>query len=272
MATFSRDRLINPFRRILERVSRGVVLRRGLPSQFGPGKIFVSPEAGLKYCRFDYSRCEPVLFQMAVELVHEGDIIWDIGANVGLFAFAAAGRAGARGKVVAVEPDLWLVTLLRRSAAVKISSRAPVTVIPVAVADTLGLGHFHIAARARSANYLDGGGSTQSGGSRETEVVPTVTLDWLLEQLPAPTAVKIDVEGMEHRVLQGAEKLIMDVRPKIWCEVSEQNAEPVTELLRAAAYDIYNAADEPSVREPLRRAVWDTLACPQLTKRVIRSS
>src|SRR5437879_10144084 len=113
-------------------------------------------------------------------------MIWDIGANVGLFAFAAAGRAGARGKVVAVEPDLWLVTLLRRSAAVKISSRAPVTVIPVAVADTLGLGHFHIAARARSADYLDGGGSNPSGGSRVPHGDPTPTPDQLVPAIPGP--------------------------------------------------------------------------------------
>ena len=271
MVTISRNMFISPLRRIAERLSHGIVLRRGLPSQFGPGKIFVSPDAGLKYYRFDYSRCEPVLFQMAFELVHEGDVVWDIGANVGLFAFAAAGRAGARGKVVAVEPDLWLVNLLRRSEALKIPTRAPVIAIPAAVTDRVGLGQFHIAARARSANYLDGGGSAESGGAREMQVVPTVTLDWLLQQLPAPTVVKIDVEGMEHRVLQGAAKLLADVRPKIWCEVAEQNADVVTQVLRSAGYDIYNAAEDSSVRGPLRRAVWDTLACPLVSKHAVQS-
>ena len=45
---------------------------------------------------------------MVHEMVRPGDVVWDIGANVGLFAFAAANRAGSSGQVIAVEPDLWL--------------------------------------------------------------------------------------------------------------------------------------------------------------------
>jgi hypothetical protein len=99
-------------RRVAEILSRGVVLKRRLPTQFGSGPLFVSPDSGLKYYRLDLKTADPTLFRMAAELVRPGDIVWDIGANVGLFTFAAAGLASPRGHVIAVEPDTWLVSLL----------------------------------------------------------------------------------------------------------------------------------------------------------------
>jgi FkbM family methyltransferase len=197
---------------------------------------------------------------MASELVRQGNVVWDIGSNVGLFAFAAAGLAGPSGRVVAVEPDDWLVGLLRRTAALSPPNRAPVTVLPAAVSDSQGLAQLHIAARGRSANYLENSGSSQAGGFRARSTVLTVTLDWLLQHLPAPDVLKIDVEGMEYRVLRGAEKLLSEVRPRVWCEVSHKNVEEVTHLLQAANYDLYDASAAFSAGQPVSKAVWDTLA------------
>ena len=97
------------FRHLLERVSRNVVLRRELPAGVGNGRIFVSPDASLKFWRHDLNKTDPLLFNWAKEFVRPNDVIWDIGANVGLFAFAAANLAGPGGHVVAIEADIWLV-------------------------------------------------------------------------------------------------------------------------------------------------------------------
>jgi FkbM family methyltransferase len=118
-------------------------------------------------------------------------VVWDIGANVGLFSFAAASQAGRDGRVLAIEPDVWLASLLQRSSAL-VHDRAPVDVLAVAVCDTNSLEEFVIARRARSANYLisagQGGGrplGKQTGGWRAKQLVPTVTLDWLLDHYAA---------------------------------------------------------------------------------------
>jgi FkbM family methyltransferase len=253
-------------RTIAERLSRGLVFRRRLPDGFGKGKIFVSPDAGLRFYRYNLAAGDAILFKMAGELVKAGDVVWDVGANVGLFAFAAANRAGRTGEVIAIEPDLWLVSLLRRSCAALDSSRnAPVTVLPAAVSDSFGLAKLHIASRARSSNYIDGVGSTQAGGTRSTQHVLTVALDWLLEQASAPNVLKIDVEGLEHRVLAGAAKVLSKARPVIWCEVDPVNKEAVTNILHANDYEIFYANQEPSQREPLSQAPWETLAIPRTT-------
>jgi len=255
--------VLQMLRQVIERLSRGVVLRRRLPPQFGGSRLFVSPESGLKYYRSDLNSADPVLFRMAQELVKPADVVWDIGANVGLFAFAAAAISGPQGQVIAVEPDIWLADLLHRSSRLPAPERAPVIVIPLAVSDRIELTQLHIAVRGRSANFIEGGGSSRTGGTRNTESVISVTLDWLLGLLPAPQVLKIDVERVEGRLLSGASRMLTEVRPRIWCEVSTECEPMVTGILRAASYEIYDASVNHSARKPLRRAVWETLAVPK---------
>lgn len=258
------SRLVSILRGVAERLSRRVVFQRRLPRDFGRGRVFVSPDAGLRFYRPNLAAGDAILFRMASELVKPGDVVWDVGANVGLFAFAAANRASQTGQVIAIEADLWLVSLLRRSCAVLDRSRnAGVTVLPAAASDSLGLAKFHIADRARSSNHLEGVGSSQAGGTRSTESVLTITLDWLMGQLPPPQVLKIDVEGMEHRVLAGATAVPSKARPVIWCEVDPVNKDEVTRILHAHDYEIFYGNLDPSQRQPLQRAPWETLACPR---------
>jgi FkbM family methyltransferase len=259
--------MVEIFRTIAERLSRGVVFQRKLPQEFGGGRIFVSPDAGLRFYRPNLATGDAILFRMVNELVKAGDVVWDIGANVGLFSFAAANRAGHSGEVIAVEADLWLVSLLRRSCTLLERGRsAAVTVLPAAASNSLGLARLHIAERARSSNHLEGAGSTQTGGTRSTECVVTITLDWLLEHVPAPQVLKIDVEGMEHRVLAGATAVLSKARPVIWCEVDPVNKDEVTRILHAHDYEIFYANQNPSERHPLPRAPWETLARPRYAR------
>ncbi|MGI8449952.1 MAG: FkbM family methyltransferase [Streptosporangiaceae bacterium] len=146
-------------------------------------------------------RIDPALLRLAQELIRPGDVVWDIGANLGLFTFASAVATGPSGYVLAVEPDIQLAALLNRAKAVN-RGHGSVEVVPAAITDDLGVARFNIAARNRSTNHLDGFGTTQTGGVRNTQLVPTMTLDWLTKRFPAPDLVKIDVEEAEARVLK----------------------------------------------------------------------
>lgn len=238
------------------------MLKRTLPAKVGGSAIFVTPDASLRFWRHNLAAADPALFDTAAELVQPGEVVWDIGANVGLFTFAAAGLAGPTGRILAVEPDTCLVQLLRRSARLNSGARAPVEVLPAAVSDVVGTGQLHIAKRGRSSNYLSGAGLSQTGGCREQQLVVTVTLDWLLDGYAAPALVKIDVEGAEDRVLRGAARLLSTVRPVILCEVSEENAGVVSSVLRSCGYALLDADLRPSLRQPLESAAWNTLAWP----------
>ena len=70
--------------------------------------------------------------------------------------------------------------------------------------------------------------------NRTAQRVEMLTLDSL--GLPRIDLVKIDVEGMELQVLQGARESILRCRPQLLIEVIKTDPESVTELLEGAGY------------------------------------
>ena len=247
-------------RALAERMARGWAVTRTLPLADVAPRLVISGEAQLKYLRPGSRAFDPVLLSQVRALVRPGQRVWDIGANVGVFAFAAAGLAG---RVLAVEPDPWLFGLLQRSrAANRGRDLAPVELLCAAVADRAGIARFQIAKRGRAANALSGFGGSQMGGTREELLVPTVTLDQLNDAAFPPDLVKIDVEGAELLVLEGGEKLLREVRPVLLLEVAESNADAATTRLRRAGYRLYDAARPQAGFAESERCVWDTLALP----------
>lgn len=247
------------YRTLVERLSRNIVFTRHLPADLGRAPIVVSPGAALSLA---LPRLNSDLFDFAREFVKPGSVVWDLGANVGLFSIAAAQRAGSTGKVIAVEADIWLATLLRKSSTLQPASTAHIQVLPIAVSDSLGIASFNIAKRGRASNFLTvSTGSTQTGGVRETVSVLTVTADWLLDQgVPAPDVLKIDVEGAENYVLRGAQRVISEVRPILLCEVRERSRGVVTENLLRHGYTLFDWDSSP--RKRIETACYNTLAIP----------
>jgi FkbM family methyltransferase len=255
-------------RRLAELMSRGIVLRRRLPKQFQKLSLYVSPEASLRYWRPNLATVDPMLFDMALEMVKVGHVVWDVGANVGLFSFCASALAGPSGSVLAIEPDFWLAHLLTCSvqglSRSHCSTAAPVTVVCAAVAEHTGISEFQIAKRGRAANHLaEIDGSSQVGGSRYSQQTITVSLDFLLEHFPPPSVLKIDAEAAEVKILQGSAELLRTARPIIWCEVAPENSAAVAKLLHEHGYEIYPAALRSAERSAVHRASWNTLAIPQ---------
>jgi FkbM family methyltransferase len=239
-----------------------LVYRRRLPAHFDRATFYVSPAAGIAYLLKPVSAIDPTLLRLADELVKSRNVIWDIGANVGLFAMSAAVRAGEHGAVFAFEPDVWLVQLLRRTSAIQPSRYAHVTVVPAAVASNVSLRTFSIAKRARASNALSEYGYSQMGGIAERQTVPTFSLNWLLTQLPAPDVIKIDVEGAELEVLQNQSRILEEIRPVIICEVGS-HVDKITQLFRRARYNIYDGETSVGFGQTIERATWSTVGIPE---------
>lgn len=225
-------------RRILERLLGRIVLVRRLPAEYGGGRLVVSARVGgLKYVFKSPRHWDPELLRIAALLVRPGDRVWDVGANVGLFSLAARHHAGAEGEVLAIEADNDAASLLFATA-----RRGPpgLTVLPIAVGCADGFVRFAIARRARAANAIEGYGSTQTGGVRELRILPSRSLDSLLEHFAPPAVLKIDVEGAEMAVLRGAIRLLREFGPRIYCEVTGQTRAEATALLKSFGYVTYD--------------------------------
>jgi len=222
--------MMSAIRTAVERLTRGWTLTRRLPNG---ARVVVTPDAQLKYLARSF---DDNLIALARDHVRQGDIVWDVGANCGIFAFSCAHAA----RVIAIEADPFLCSILQRSI---VYGDAPVSLVCGAVFSSPGLAEFSIAMRGRAGNHISGiQASTQTGGSRAQLVVPTVTLDSLIERCGAPNLVKIDIEGAELDALQGASRLLNEVRPIIYMESGDETREAVQSILRRYNYK-YESVD-----------------------------
>jgi len=253
------------------RFIRGVLgkihLTKTLPPRFDSRPIVVTPDSRVKFlwpgsAIFEDEYGE--LLDVAARYVDSGDTVWDIGSNVGVFSFAAAAQAGEEGTVLSVEPDIALVRLLRKSAQRRKNVDLSVEVLPAAVADECGVSAFHIAERGRTANALETEQrAAQNQFVRERQLVPTVTLNQLLEVTSPPDVLKVDVEGAEDLVLEGGARVLNDVRPIIYCEVGKEKQERVTELFKQAEYAIFDPNESLDGSHERGECIFNTLALPR---------
>jgi FkbM family methyltransferase len=206
-------------RSIAERLSRGISIRRTIAVSGKKIDIIVSPDAQLKYLKLGRNAFDADLISIAEKYTRSDSVIWDIGSNIGVFAFSSASIA-TRGAVIAVEADIWLASLLAKTKTLKSNRKLDVRILPAAVSATCGVSEFMIAKRGRAMNALvETGGRSNMGGERERTYVPTITLDSMLATFPAPNFVKIDIEGAELLAVKGASNLIQNIRPIFYIEI-----------------------------------------------------
>jgi FkbM family methyltransferase len=158
------------------------------------------------------------------EQIRPGDTVLDCGANLGLFSTMMARRVGPQGRVHAFEPSPGSSRDLAR--VLVLNGLAQQVVINVAaVSDACGEAVFYdvtVGDVRREASHLDAlGRSGLVGGLDHQEVrVPTVTLDdYIQRQDLAPRLVKIDVEGAEFLVLEGARRSVAAHHPLLVIEI-----------------------------------------------------
>ncbi len=200
------------------------------------------------------SRVDAVLYSMAEELAKPGSVIWDVGTNVGLFSICAPASSCRSGFVLSIEPDFWLAHLITRSSQeIARYACSEVQVLCASISDANRVSGLEIAERARASNHLvEAAGSSQASGFQCIQPTVSLTLDFLLDYFPPPSVLKIDVETHEISVLKGATRLLREIRPTIWCQVSHENSAEITELLHAARYKFYGAEVQP--HPPIDRA------------------
>jgi len=146
---------------------------------------------------------EPEQTAAFLETVNAGDVVYDIGAHCGYYALLASGLVG-QGMVFAFEPSPGNVRQLRFHC--EANQCANVTILETAISDYSG--------NARFDNQAGSGvGHLSATGAIE---VPVTTLDALVARLPLPTVIKIDVEGEEVAVLEGARQVIAKTKPAIF--------------------------------------------------------
>lgn len=155
---------------------------------------------------------EPEVRQYINDYVRDGDVFFDIGANVGIFSIYAAKRH-PKVKVFSFEPEYSNLALLKEGV-LRNGVQDRVAVYSIGISDSLGLSQLHLqdtqhgaAAHTESRETIS---KTDSGFQVvATEGIVIASIDYVCEELGVyPNALKIDTDGNELKILNGAHKTL----------------------------------------------------------------
>jgi FkbM family methyltransferase len=174
---------------------------------------------------------EARILRYVLGALDEGDVAFDVGANVGLDALFMGQKVGPGGGVVAFEPESENVAALKRNVARNGLTR--VIVVPLALGEGLLFGRGVFASLA--AERAIGKGTP----------VPIAPGDLVVTERshPIPRLIKIDVEGLESEVLDGLRTTLSHPQCRhvcceihLWPKPAEHPAEPFIETLRGFGF------------------------------------
>jgi FkbM family methyltransferase len=163
-----------------------------------------------------------------LEVVREGDIVYDVGGHHGLMTVIAARAAGKTGKVVTFEPNPDARKHIESH--LSLNRLTNVTIEDMALSDRTGECSF----------YAQEGVVTWNSTIEKEFAAPeskcmritTTTLDNYVDRSKlAPHVIKIDTEGSEFKVLKGAARTIMQTKPVLIVEFNPASAHAVGEVL-----------------------------------------
>lgn len=145
-------------------------------------------------------------------------VLWDIGANIGLYSLFAAKR-GLR--VLAFEPSAASFAAMVRSVEINgLDDR--ISAYCLAFAQDTGLVSLHMASTAagHSMHSLE----AREGGFRQA--VPAFAMDDFFQHMdaPAPYAIKLDVDGIEPMILRGGRSMLRAHVREVLVEIDGANA------------------------------------------------
>lgn len=170
---------------------------------------------------------EPETFAWLDTEVRDGEVLWDVGANVGLYSLWCAKRH-ARARVVAFEPNaLTYPVLVRHVIANGVADR--VQALPLALSDPpmrATAFRLNTCFAGMAANQLAVDGAPPMWGGREAAryAVLAASADELVAVagLAQPDHLKLDVDGIEPLILRGASSVLARVR-SVLVEVEEMH-------------------------------------------------
>jgi FkbM family methyltransferase len=168
---------------------------------------------------------EPVETAFVTRQVKRGMKVLDVGANLGWFAVHLADLVGPEGRVDAFEPRGDLFDLLNKT--IRENRLTNVTLHNCALGAKNSQGQMMWSLRDVNpgGTYLDLSDTRDS--EMKTQPIPVKTLDSTVSH--RVDFIKIDVEGSEPLIFQGAERILTEDRPAIMTEINTDN------LLRTAA-------------------------------------
>jgi FkbM family methyltransferase len=185
------------------------------------GKIAVKTDHYQFYCCFDsinnykairnYGKFEPEMLSRFTELANDASVIYDIGANIGLYSLTAV-SCNSASKVFAFEPEEINCMIFEKS--LKLNKFKSIILHQICLGERDG--HINLCLKGSSGHFV-----SRSKRNECLVMSKMRTIDSMVDcfEIEPPKLVKIDVEGYEASVLRGMKKVLITYRPTILLEM-----------------------------------------------------
>lgn len=172
--------------------------------------ILMTVDTFTQFSRLGACKKEPETVHWLSKNIRESDVFYDIGANVGAYSFVACAITNKNCKTYAFEPSFTTYAALSRN--VFLNQYTGIVVpLHIALGDKTDLLQFHYSSITAGASMhgLEEPVAEEGKPFQAVYAQPVISyrMDDMIHdfKLPSPNIIKIDVDGAELRVLQGAE-------------------------------------------------------------------
>ena len=197
------------------------------------------------------------VFKFIKYFIKEGDVVIDIGANIGLMTLVMSNICGEKGKVISIEPGPVSSSLLKRNLYVNGKYNKNVLLKECALSDFNGIVPLFINPTGESDNQVHKDIEHYNFGSEvyrpKIDVIARKLDDLLIEEkidFNNVTFIKIDTQGHEWFVFNGSIKFLTEVSKivilcefapylKSWENISIEN---FYNLIKSFGFTIYDAS------------------------------
>jgi FkbM family methyltransferase len=197
-------------RYVYAQIIRGAVNRVADVEHNDVHLIFSTAGALNKFRVDTFSSKEPETLQW-IDSIPRESVVWDVGANVGLYSCYAAKARSCR--VFAFEPSVFNLETLARNIFLN-RLTALVTVVPLALSDELAVSSLSLTSTEWGAAMSTFGQTYGHDGEsiRKVFEFSTIGLSMVdavdLLKIPRPQYIKMDVDGIEHLILKGGASIL----------------------------------------------------------------
>lgn len=199
---------------------------------------------------------EPDMEKAISELVKPGDVVYDVGGNIGYISLLFSKAVGQSGQVFCFEPLPENVTRIQTN--LSLNRVTNVQVVAAAVIDS-----------DRDVQFLQhesvGMGKVEGSAGRDDQTytghltVKGICLDNLAQQekVPEPDVIKLDIEGGEVLALPGMKNLLARKKPILMMELHGPESEEVAwNTLMALGYHLYRMGHENELVHSKQQLGW----------------
>ena len=191
-----------------------------------------------------------------IESFTENSILWDIGANVGLYSCYAA--LAQKMNVIAFEPSPFNIELLARNILLNNMSHN-ISICTTPLSDVEQQGEFNMSCCYNGASGATFGEKYGQDGEIMNNVSSVslfgLSADSFIRSyhLEYPDYVKIDVDGIEHLILKGMENILSNTKLKSilveCCDLFDEQKKDVDKILSSHGFEIKTVGTNPLYNE-----------------------